>query len=88
MRNHALALGLTQAGEADFTAFGRVHHPDNHHVVEHWEEYRSLVVDASPLFRISANVLIDAAADQSGVWSDWAWYMRERYMLATTGNGE
>ena len=88
MRYHALALGLNQAGETDFTAFGLVHHPDNHHVVEPWEEYRSLVADASPLFRIPANVLIDAVANQGGMWSDWAWYMRERYMLATTGSGE
>lgn len=88
MRNHALALGLTQAGEATFTAFGLVHHPDNHHVVEPWEHYRSLVADASPLFRIPANELIDAAADQDAPWSDWACYMRERYMLATTGTRE
>ena len=64
MRNHALALGLTQAGEAAFMAFGLVHHPDNHHVVEPWEHYRSLVADASPLLRIPANELIDASADQ------------------------
>ena len=72
MRNHALALGLIQAGEAAFTAFGLVHHPDNHHVVEPWEHYRSLVADPSPLFRIPANELIDAAADQDAPWSDWA----------------
>ena len=88
MRNHALALGLTQAGEVAFTAFGLVHHPDNHHVVGPWERYRSLVADPSPLFRIPANELIDAAADQGAPWSDWACYMRERYMLATTGTGE
>ena len=88
MRNHALVLGLIQAGEAEFTAFGLVHHPDNHHVVEPWEEYRSLGADASSLFRIPANVHIDAAANQGGGWSDWAWYMRERYMLETTGSDE
>ena len=88
MRNHALALGLIQVGEAAFTAFGLVHHPDNHHVVEPWEHYQSLVADASPLFRIPANELIDAAADQGAPWSDWACYMRERYMLASTGTGE
>ena len=75
MRNHALALGLTQAGEAAFTAFGLVHHPNNHHVVEPWEHYRSLVADPSPLFRIPANEVIDAAADQNAPWSDWACYM-------------
>ena len=88
MRNHALALGLIQAGEADFAAFGLVHHPDNHHVVEPWEHYRSLVADASPLFRIPANEFIDAAADQGAPWSDWACYMRERYMLARNGASE
>ena len=88
MRNHALALGLVQAGEAAFTAFGLIHHPDNHHVVGPWEHYRSLVADASPLFRIPANLLIDVAADQGAPWSAWACYMRERYMLATTGTSE
>ena len=88
MRNHALALGLVQAGEVAFTAFGLVHHPDNHHVVEPWEEYRSLVADASPLFRIPADELIDAAAGQGVPWSEWARYMRERYMLETPGIGE
>ena len=80
--------GLIQAGEADFAAFGLVHHPDNHHVVGPWEHYRSLVADASPLFRIPANLLIDVAADQGAPWSAWACYMRERYMLATTGTSE
>ena len=88
MRNHALALGLTQAGEAAFAAFGLIHHPDNHHVVEPWERYRSLVADASPLFRIPADELIDAAAGQGPRWSDWACYMRERYMLGTAGTGK
>ena len=88
MRNHALALGLIQAGEAAFTAFGLVHHPDNHHVVEPWEHYRALVADPSPLFRIPANEVIDAAADRSAPWSDWACYMRERYKLATTETSE
>ena len=88
MRNHALALGLIQAGEVAFAAFGLVHHPDNHHVVEPWEHYRSLVADASPLFRIPATELINAAADQSAPWSDWACYMRERYMLARNGTSE
>ena len=88
MRNHALALGLIQAGAVDFAAFGLVHHPYNRHVVEPWEHYRSIVADASPLFRIPADELIDDAADQGAAWSDWACYMRERYMLATTEPGE
>ncbi len=88
MRNHALALVLVQAEKADFAAFGLIHHWDNHHVVGPWEHYRSLVADASPLFRIPANELVDAAADQGAPWSNWACYMRERYMLVTTGAGE
>ena len=85
MRNHALALGLVQAGEAAFAAFGLVHHPDNHHVVEPWEQYRSLVADPSLLFRIPADKLIEAAARQGTPWSDWSDYMRERYMIETQG---
>jgi len=69
MRNHALALGLVQAGEAAFAAFGLVHHPGNHHVVEPWEQYRTLVADPSPLFRIPADELIDTAAHQGASWS-------------------
>ncbi len=82
MRNHALALGLVQAGEVAFTAFGLVHHPDNHHAVQPWEDYRSIVADASPFFRIPADELIAAAGGQSVAWSMWARYMRERYMLS------
>ena len=88
MRNHALALGLIQTGEADFAAFGLIHHPDNHHVIGPWEQYRSLLADASPLFRIPADELIDAAVDQGAPRSDWACYMRERYMLARNGASE
>ena len=87
MRNHALALGLVQAGEAAFSAFGLVHHPGNHHVVEPWDDYRSIVGDPSPLFRISAAALIDAAAGQGAAWTAWARYMRERYMLPAAGTG-
>ena len=88
MRNHALALGLIQAGQTDFTAFGLVHHPDNHHVIDPWEHYRSFVVDPSRLFRIPANELIEPAANQGAPWLDWARFMRERYMLATIGSTE
>ncbi len=57
-------------------------------MIEPWEHYRSVVADASPLFRIPADELIDAAAPQGTSWSDWADYMRERYMLTTTGTNE
>lgn len=82
MRNHALALGLVQAGEVDFAAFGLVHHPGNHHVVEPWERYRGIVADETPLFRIRADTIVNAAADQGGPWADWAGYMRQRYMMS------
>ena len=88
MRNHVLALGLVQSGEADFAAFGLVHHPDNHHVVGPWEDYRSIVEDASPLFRLPADELVDAAAGQGASWSAWASYMRERYLLPDGGTSE
>lgn len=82
MRNHALALGLVQSEAVAFTAFGLVHHPDNHHVVEPWEEYQSIVGDRSTLFRLPANDLVDVAAEQGGWWSAWAAYMCDRYMLS------
>lgn len=87
MRNHALALGLVQAGEAAFAAFGLVHHPGNHHVVEPWDDYGSMVADPAPLFRLPADALIDAAAGQGAEWVAWARYMRERYMLPAEGTG-
>ena len=68
MPNHALALGLVQSEAAAFTAFGLVHHPDNHYVVEPWEEYGSIVGDASLFFRAPANDLVDAASEQGGWW--------------------
>lgn len=83
MRNHALALGLVQSGTTEFTAFVLVHHPDNHHVVEPWEEYRSVIADASRFFRIPANALVDSAAGRGGWWRAWGTYMQERYMLPT-----
>ena len=85
MRNHALALGLVQSGEAAFAAFGLVHHPANHHVVEPWDDYLRIVPDASQLFRLQANELVDAAVGTGAGWSAWARYMRERYMLPTGG---
>lgn len=88
MRNHALALGLVQAGVSEFAAFGLVHHPKNRHVVEPWEDYRSLVADGSWLFRMPADELVNAAAGQGGPWAAWARYMRERYMLAVAETGE
>lgn len=88
MRNHALALGLVQAGDVAFAAFGLVHHPANHHVVEPWDDYRHIVPETSQLFRMPANELVDAAAGQGARWSAWARYMRERYMLPTGGAGE
>ena len=88
MRNHALALGLVQAGEAAFAAFGLVHHPANHHVVEPWDEYRGILPDKSRLFRMPADELLDAAAGSGAEWSAWARYMRERYMLPAGGAGE
>mgnify|MGYP007067737751 CR=1 FL=1 len=87
MRNHALALGLVQAGEADFSAFGLAHHPDNHHVAEPWERYRAMVAPGASLFRLPADAIVDAAAALGGEWADWADYMRGRYML-TCGAGE
>ena len=87
MRNHALTLGLVQAGKAAFTAFGLVHHPGNQYVVEPWDDYRSTVADPSPLFRIPADVLVDAAARQAAPWPAWARYMRERYMLPIRNAG-
>jgi len=88
MRNHALALGLVQAGEAAFAAFGLVHHPANHHVVEPWDDYQRIVSDASPLFRMPANELVDSAVGLGADWSAWGRYMRERYMLPSGGAGE
>ena len=83
MRNHALALGLVQSGATEFIAFVLVHHPDNHHVVEPWEEYRSVIADASLFSRIPANALVDRAAGQGGWWRAWGTYMQERYLLPT-----
>lgn len=85
MRNHVLALGLVQAGEVDFAAFGLVHHPENHHVIEPWDHYREIAAPEASLFRCPADTLVNRGADSGGVWTEWGAYMRSRYMLVGPG---
>ena len=81
MRNHALALGSVQNGHFDFCHFGLVHHDDNPSVVPIWEDYCSIMQDASMLFRIPASRVIAWVQDDGELWGRWATDMRKRYLL-------
>jgi hypothetical protein len=72
MRNHALALGVVQAGFFDFAALCLVYHDDNPDVVPLWDAYAASTVDRSMFHRLPASAV--AAA------SDPAW-LRARYFL-------
>lgn len=82
MRNHALALGLVQAGHFDFARFGLVHHDDNPSVPPHWQRYCDAVADPEILFRVPASAVVDAGRELKAPWSSaWADYVQERYRL-------
>lgn len=59
MRNHALALGLVQAGLADWWAFGLVHHDRNPDVPPAWDAYVEGAADRSHLFRLPASAVAE-----------------------------
>jgi hypothetical protein len=82
MRNHALALGLVQAGEFDFAHFGLVHHDDNPDVPPHWASYRALCADPTMLFSLGASALLAVDDPSLAWWSDWRAFMVARYRLA------
>jgi hypothetical protein len=83
MRNHALALGLVQAGEFDFAHFGLVHHDDNPDVPPHWAAYRALCADPTMLFSLQASALLSVDDPSLAWWPDWRAFMVARYRLPT-----
>ena len=86
MRNHALALGLTQAGGNGVR--GRSGSFTIRTTTMCWNRGTSTgrsLPTRSPLFRIPADQLVNAAAGQDASWAAWACYMRERYMLPAVG---
>ena len=76
MRNHALALGLVQAGLADWWAFLLVHHDRNPDVPPPWDAYVAMTADAERFRRVPASEVAE-------VGSDPAW-MAERYRFGGT----
>jgi hypothetical protein len=82
MRNHALALGLVQAGHFDFARVGLVHHDDNPSVPSHWHRYRDAVADPETFFSVPASVVVKAGRVSKATWSNaWAEYVQARYRL-------
>jgi hypothetical protein len=81
MRNHAMALGLVQAGEFAFACYGLVHHDDNPDVPTQWASYRSLLGDDRRLFTLKAGDVLSLDDSTVAWWADWQRYMRERYAL-------
>jgi hypothetical protein len=84
MRNHALALGLVQAGEFDFAHFGLVHHDDNPDVPALWQSYVSLCAHQEMLFRLPASALLAIDNKDAPWWAEWRHYMTSRYRLPAT----
>jgi hypothetical protein len=78
MRNHALALGMVQAGYVDVAWFGLVHHDDNPDVVLPFEEYRETCGTHPGLFRLPASRLVTAGTRE---WASWGQYIAARYAL-------
>jgi hypothetical protein len=79
MRQHALALGLVQAGLADEAWVLLVHHDDNPDVPPHWEAWQGLLPPTANVARLPASALVRAAREQGlGAWADW---MCDRYRL-------
>lgn len=81
MRNHALALGLVQAGRWAFSAFGLIHHDENPDVVPAWNRYAAMT-SLPGLFRMPASEVLRCAPG-TGWWPEWCAYVRERYDLLT-----
>ncbi len=79
MRQHALALGLEQAGLADEAWLVLVHHDDNPDVPAHWSEWTSLTRPNARIGRLRATDLLRAG--QTGGLGDWAQWMADRYRL-------
>lgn len=81
MRNHALALGLVQAGKFDFSHFGLVHHDRNPDIPPKWDAYVARTSAGSALFSLSASSLLDVPSAAGPLFADWKHYVRERYAL-------
>lgn len=81
MRNHALALGLVQAGYFSFSFFGLVHHDANPDILPLWRSYVELCRDPERLFSIPATTIVRAGEVIDDRWAAWGRYMRERYRL-------
>jgi hypothetical protein len=74
MRNHALLLGLQQAGIAEFGAFGLVHHDGNAAVVAQWSSYVEMCARPETMLRMPANRIVELLPAM-------ARWMRARYAL-------
>lgn len=79
MRQHALALGLVQAGLAEEAWVLLVHHDDNPDVRAHWDAWQHLLPPGAHVARLPASALLRGAREQGlALWADW---MRDRYRL-------
>ncbi len=79
MRQHALALGLVQAGLAEEAWLLLVHHDDNPDVPAHWDAWRRLLPPTAKVARLEASAMLRVAREQG--LDDWASWMGGRYLL-------
>ena len=81
MRNLAIAKGLEQDKDVDVEKawFGLCGHDDNTSVLEHWEEWQSLVSESILAPLIPASEIV-RAGEAEGL-QEWAAWMRGKYRL-------
>jgi hypothetical protein len=75
MRNHALALGLVQAGHADWWALGLVHHDRNPDVPSPWDAFVAATSATANFFRLTGSDV--AAAGPDPTWMMQRYFFKE-----------
>ena len=83
MRNLAIARGLEQEGTVGEAWFVLCAHDDNPNVRRHWNAWAKLLPDPGMAPLLPASAVVDAGEANGN--SEWATWMRERYLL---GNGQ
>ena len=79
MRNLAVARGLEQEDLVEKAWFVLCAHDANPDVAHHWRAWQNLVVDSALALFLPASEIITVG--ESGGFSDWGKYMRDRYRL-------
>lgn len=79
MRNLAIARGLEQEGVVEQSWFVLCSHDLNPNISEHWEAWGRLLPDSDTSYSLLASEIVRVGEAEGA--SDWAAWMRRRYML-------